>query len=118
MFHVSSVFFIFHQTPEEHEAETKIKSKEARKYIFNCIDDMAQVGNPTHPHLSSTDQMLYVSYLLITLKYSVFFKSQSGFNQRYIAYHLIFSISFIDILRYFEDTLSLAGSNLVLSLFC
>ena len=35
-----------------------------------------------------------------------------------IAYHLIFSISFIDILRYFEDTLSLAGSNLVLSLVC
>lgn len=31
------------QTPEEHESETKIKSKEARKYIFNCLDDMAQV---------------------------------------------------------------------------
>lgn len=31
------------QTPEEHEGETKIKSKEARKYIFNCLDDMAQV---------------------------------------------------------------------------
>lgn len=34
------------QTPEEHEAETKIKSKEARKYIFNCLDDMAQVRMP------------------------------------------------------------------------
>lgn len=33
------------QTPEEHEGETKIKSKEARKYIFNCLDDMAQVRN-------------------------------------------------------------------------
>lgn len=32
------------QTPEDHEAETGIKSKEARKYIFNCLDDMAQVG--------------------------------------------------------------------------
>lgn len=31
------------KTPEEHEAETNIKSKEARKYIFNCLDDMAQV---------------------------------------------------------------------------
>ncbi|GBO35149.1 Homeodomain-interacting protein kinase 2, partial [Araneus ventricosus] len=30
------------KTPEEHEAETNIKSKEARKYIFNCLDDMAQ----------------------------------------------------------------------------
>lgn len=35
------------KTPEEHEAETKIKSKEARKYIFNCIDDMAQINVPT-----------------------------------------------------------------------
>lgn len=36
----------FPQTPEDHEAETGIKSKEARKYIFNCLDDMAQVMNP------------------------------------------------------------------------
>lgn len=31
------------QTPTEHEAEMGIKSKEARKYIFNCLDDMMQV---------------------------------------------------------------------------
>ncbi|NXL95210.1 HIPK2 kinase, partial [Alectura lathami] len=31
------------KTPDDHEAETGIKSKEARKYIFNCLDDMAQV---------------------------------------------------------------------------
>lgn len=31
------------KTPEEHELETKVKSKEARKYIFNCLEDMAQV---------------------------------------------------------------------------
>ncbi|XP_077954106.1 homeodomain-interacting protein kinase 2-like [Gasterosteus aculeatus] len=30
------------KTPEDHEGETGIKSKEARKYIFNCLDDMAQ----------------------------------------------------------------------------
>jgi len=35
------------QTPEEHEAETGIKSKEARKYIFNCVDDIGQVNVPT-----------------------------------------------------------------------
>ncbi|XP_067121428.1 homeodomain-interacting protein kinase 2 isoform X4 [Centruroides vittatus] len=35
------------KTPEEHEGETNIKSKEARKYIFNCLDDMAQVNVPT-----------------------------------------------------------------------
>ena len=34
------------KNPEEHEAETNIKSKEARKYIFNCLDDMAQVNVP------------------------------------------------------------------------
>ncbi|KAG8438731.1 hypothetical protein GDO86_005068 [Hymenochirus boettgeri] len=32
------------KTPEDHETETGIKSKEARKYIFNCLDDMAQVN--------------------------------------------------------------------------
>ncbi|XP_029578609.1 homeodomain-interacting protein kinase 1 isoform X5 [Salmo trutta] len=31
------------KTPSEHEAELGIKSKEARKYIFNCLDDMMQV---------------------------------------------------------------------------
>lgn len=41
------VFVCFVQTPEEHEAETRIKSKEARKYIFNCLDDMAQVNVPS-----------------------------------------------------------------------
>ncbi|XP_018328725.1 homeodomain-interacting protein kinase 2 isoform X2 [Agrilus planipennis] len=34
------------KTPEEHEAETGIKSKEARKYIFNCIEDIGQVNVP------------------------------------------------------------------------
>lgn len=37
----------FFQTPEEHEKETNIKSKEARKYIFNCLDDMIQINVPT-----------------------------------------------------------------------
>eukprot|EP00062_Callorhinchus_milii_P013411 gi/632961466/ref/XP_007896772.1/ PREDICTED: homeodomain-interacting protein kinase 2 [Callorhinchus milii] len=32
------------KTPDDHEAEMGIKSKEARKYIFNCLDDMAQVN--------------------------------------------------------------------------
>ncbi|XP_077123282.1 homeodomain-interacting protein kinase 2 isoform X2 [Ranitomeya variabilis] len=32
------------KTPDDHESETGIKSKEARKYIFNCLDDMAQVN--------------------------------------------------------------------------
>lgn len=40
-----------HQTPDDHEAETGIKSKEARKYIFNCLDDMAQVSCVAIPTL-------------------------------------------------------------------
>ncbi|XP_063697379.1 homeodomain-interacting protein kinase 2 [Culicoides brevitarsis] len=35
------------KTPEEHEAETNNKSKEARKYIFNCLEDIGQVNVPT-----------------------------------------------------------------------
>ncbi|XP_056588566.1 homeodomain-interacting protein kinase 1 isoform X2 [Triplophysa dalaica] len=40
------------KTPAEHEAEYGIKSKEARKYIFNCLDDMMQVNMTT---LEGTD---------------------------------------------------------------
>ncbi|XP_030077716.1 homeodomain-interacting protein kinase 1 isoform X6 [Microcaecilia unicolor] len=43
------------KTPEEHEMETGIKSKEARKYIFNCLDDMAQVNMSTD--LEGTDML-------------------------------------------------------------
>lgn len=31
-------------SPEENEIMTNIKSKEARKYIFNCLDDIGQVN--------------------------------------------------------------------------
>ena len=34
------------KTPDEHEMETGTKSKEARKYIFNCLEDMAQINVP------------------------------------------------------------------------
>lgn len=48
-----SLFDIFNKTLEEHEAETGMKSKEARKYIFNSLDDIVHVSttvtvvNPT-----------------------------------------------------------------------
>ena len=35
---------IFDKTLEEHEAETWMKSKEARKYIFNSLDDIVHVS--------------------------------------------------------------------------
>ncbi|XP_074158269.1 homeodomain-interacting protein kinase 1-like [Sminthopsis crassicaudata] len=41
------------KTPEEHEWETGIKSRDTRKYIFNCLDDMAQVNMSTD--LEGTD---------------------------------------------------------------
>uniref|UniRef100_A0A0N4Z7U6 non-specific serine/threonine protein kinase n=1 Tax=Parastrongyloides trichosuri TaxID=131310 RepID=A0A0N4Z7U6_PARTI len=33
------------KTPEEHENDTGIKSKDTRKYIFNCLEDIA-IANP------------------------------------------------------------------------
>jgi homeodomain interacting protein kinase len=43
------------KTPDEHEAETAIKSKEARKYIFNCLEDMSQINVPND--FDGTDQL-------------------------------------------------------------
>uniref|UniRef100_A0A8C2X0W8 non-specific serine/threonine protein kinase n=1 Tax=Cyclopterus lumpus TaxID=8103 RepID=A0A8C2X0W8_CYCLU len=43
------------KTPSEHEMEMGIKSKEARKYIFNCLDDMMQVNLSSH--LEGTDML-------------------------------------------------------------
>nr|XP_046240229.1 homeodomain-interacting protein kinase 1 isoform X3 [Scatophagus argus] len=43
------------KTPAEHEMEMGIKSKEARKYIFNCLDDMMQVNLSSH--LEGTDML-------------------------------------------------------------
>ncbi|OWA52292.1 Homeodomain-interacting protein kinase 2 [Hypsibius exemplaris] len=42
------------KTPEEFEAETRQKTKEARKYIFNCLDDIIEV----HPNSHLTGQDL------------------------------------------------------------
>lgn len=49
---------IFHQywklkTVEEHENETRVKSKETRKFIFNCLDDVSQVK--VHMELDEVD---------------------------------------------------------------
>lgn len=38
------MFPFLSQTTEEHEKETGLKSKEARKYVFSCLDDIAHVG--------------------------------------------------------------------------
>ena len=40
--------FVFQQSSSEVERELKIKSKEARKYIFRCLDDIAQVNFPSN----------------------------------------------------------------------
>lgn len=44
------MFLFILQTTEEHEKETGLKSKEARKYIFSCLDDIAHVSlyKPNH----------------------------------------------------------------------
>lgn len=55
------IFLFLLQTTEEHEKETGLKSKEARKYIFSCLDDIAHVS-PTRPNdLDQIKTMLYKS---------------------------------------------------------
>ncbi|XP_061533338.1 homeodomain-interacting protein kinase 3a isoform X2 [Phycodurus eques] len=56
------------KTTEEHEKETGLKSKEARKYIFSCLDDIAQVNFVLSPDNSDvqaekTDRREFVSLL-------------------------------------------------------
>lgn len=34
------------KNPEEYEQESTTKSKETRKYIFNCLDDITRVPHP------------------------------------------------------------------------
>ncbi|KAA0714622.1 Homeodomain-interacting protein kinase 3 [Triplophysa tibetana] len=40
------------KSTEEHEAETGLKSKEARKYIFSCLDDIAHVRTLYHQRVN------------------------------------------------------------------
>lgn len=50
--------FVYLQTTEEHEKETGLKSKEARKYIFSCLDDIAHVS-PTMLNQIQTKPLLH-----------------------------------------------------------
>ncbi|TRY83393.1 hypothetical protein DNTS_020273 [Danionella cerebrum] len=43
------------KSTEEHETETGLKSKEARKYIFSCLDDVAHVNQVVN--LEGCDQL-------------------------------------------------------------
>lgn len=56
------------KTTEEHEKETGLKSKEARKYIFSCLDDIAHVNLVLSPdtsdmHAEKADRREFVSLL-------------------------------------------------------
>ncbi|XP_037307520.2 homeodomain-interacting protein kinase 3a isoform X2 [Pungitius pungitius] len=56
------------KTTEEHEKETGLKSKEARKYIFSCLDDIAHVNVVLSPDGSAmqaekSDRREFVSLL-------------------------------------------------------
>ncbi|KAG7268135.1 hypothetical protein CRUP_010089, partial [Coryphaenoides rupestris] len=56
------------KTTEEHEKETGLKSKEARKYIFSCLDDIAHVNlvlspDPSDLHAEKADRREFVSLL-------------------------------------------------------
>ncbi|XP_074038876.1 homeodomain-interacting protein kinase 1 [Leptinotarsa decemlineata] len=43
------------KTPEEHDAESEMKSEETRMYIFSCLDDIEQLIVPSDPE---GDQLL------------------------------------------------------------
>ncbi|XP_047451618.1 homeodomain-interacting protein kinase 3-like [Mugil cephalus] len=56
------------KTTEEHEKETGLKSKEARKYIFSCLDDIAHVNLVLSPdsgdmQAEKADRQEFVSLL-------------------------------------------------------
>ncbi|XP_032894696.1 homeodomain-interacting protein kinase 3 isoform X2 [Amblyraja radiata] len=56
------------KTPEDHEAETGMKSKEARKYIFGSLDDIAHVNvvmdlEGSDLQAEKADRMEFVSLL-------------------------------------------------------
>lgn len=61
-----SSHFLFLQTTEEHETETGMKSKEARKYIFSSLDDIAHVS--TELCLNVSDDHIIQSTNLRTSK--------------------------------------------------
>uniref|UniRef100_A0A674PK50 non-specific serine/threonine protein kinase n=1 Tax=Takifugu rubripes TaxID=31033 RepID=A0A674PK50_TAKRU len=56
------------KTTEEHEKETGLKSKEARKYVFSCLDDIAHVNlvlslDPSDMQAEKADRREFVSLL-------------------------------------------------------
>ncbi|KAM3608553.1 uncharacterized protein V6R79_000960 [Siganus canaliculatus] len=61
------------KTTEEHEKETGLKSKEARKYVFSCLDDIAHVNLVLSPDNSDmqaekADRREFVSLLKCMLQ--------------------------------------------------
>lgn len=53
-----NLIFLFLQTTDEHEKETGLKSKEARKYIFSCLDDIAHVSPTNQNDFEQLQSML------------------------------------------------------------
>uniref|UniRef100_A0A3Q4G3S0 non-specific serine/threonine protein kinase n=1 Tax=Neolamprologus brichardi TaxID=32507 RepID=A0A3Q4G3S0_NEOBR len=77
------------KTPAEHEAEMGIKSKEARKYIFNCLDDMMQVRSYTVLETAAVSRYFKCCFLfganLYTSMYRLFhFKTARHLKTTYL----------------------------------
>lgn len=59
--------FTFLKTLEEHEGETGMKSKEARKYIFNCLDDIVHVSTCVYIEIFCIKSLLPLIYCVVNV---------------------------------------------------
>ena len=55
------------QTPEEHDAESEVRSKESRKYVISRLDDLVQVTYWTHDRLTIVYHALRIVFLSLDL---------------------------------------------------
>ena len=59
-------------------AEYNIKSKEARKYIFNCLDDMSRVNMPKYEASELVVEKVSNIEFLISAELLIYFSMTGG----------------------------------------
>lgn len=59
-------------------AEYNIKSKEARKYIFNCLDDMSRVNMPKYEASELVVEKVSNIEFLLSAEHQIYFSMTGG----------------------------------------